>query len=216
LRHLLEEFGLPSDAADKYPHQFSGGQRQRLAIARALAVSPSVIILDEPFASLDASAQAQLANTLRTLAKFDDVGMLLISHDLAIVRHVADRVAVMYLGTIVESAPTTLLWNLPLHPYTEALMDAIPNAHGNGELPLAPNGEVGDPANPPSGCRFHPRCPYAFDRCLLETPPLVEVASGRAVACWLHQPGDKLRPSATISGHGEARVTTDDATVGPE
>ena len=195
VQELLEQLGLPRNAAEKYPHQFSGGQRQRIAIARALAVSPSVIILDEPFASLDASAQAQLANALRTLASTQNVGMLLISHDLAIVRHIADHVAVMYLGTVVESAPTSPLWNLPLHPYTEALMNAIPDASGNGQLPTAPPGEVGDPANPPPGCRFHPRCKYAFDKCAVETPPLVEVASGRTVACWLHRPGDHLQSS---------------------
>lgn len=207
VKQLLEQLSLPQSAADKYPHQFSGGQRQRIAIARALAVSPTVMILDEPFASLDASAQAQLANTLRTLADDGNVGMLLISHDLAIVRHIADHVAVMYLGTIVESAPTSELWNLPLHPYTEALMNAIPNADGKHELPVAPAGEVGDPANPPSGCRFHTRCPYALDRCVIETPPLIDVAPGRTVACWLHQLGDQLRPSAAqhVAGPREPR-----------
>lgn len=191
----LNQLGLPERAADRYPHQFSGGQRQRIAIARALAVSPSIMVLDEPLASLDASAQAQLSNTLRVLANEANVGMLLISHDLAIVRHVADQLAVMYLGTIVESGPTTDVWNLPLHPYTEALISAIPKADGKGTLPVAVTGEVGDPADPPSGCRFHPRCPYARERCVTETPPLVEVASGRSVACWLHRPGDAIKLS---------------------
>jgi peptide/nickel transport system ATP-binding protein len=196
VKQLLDQVSLPQGAADKYPHQFSGGQRQRIAIARALAVSPSVMILDEPFASLDASAQAQLANTLRTVVDIENVGMLLISHDLAIVRHIADRVAVMYLGTIVESAPTSELWALPLHPYTEALMNAIPKANGKRELPVAPRGEVGDPADPPPGCRFHPRCPYALEKCAVDTPALIEVAPGRSVACWLHRPGDELQSSA--------------------
>lgn len=193
---LLDQLGLPAGAAARYPHQFSGGQRQRVAIARALAVSPSIMILDEPLAALDASAQAQLANLLRVLADEKNVGMLVISHDLAIVRHIADEVAVMYLGMIVESAETSDLWSLPLHPYTEALIGAIPKADGRGELPVALRGEVGDPANPPPGCRFHPRCPYAFERCTHDSPPLVEVAPGRSVACWLHLSGDELQPSA--------------------
>ena len=159
-------------------------------------MSPSILILDEPLAGLDASAQAQLANLLKLLSDEQDVGMLVISHDLAIVRHIADEVAVMYLGMIMESAGTSDLWTLPLHPYTEALIGAIPKSSGSGELPAALPGEVGDPANPPPGCRFHPRCPHAYERCMLETPPLVEVAAGRSVACWLHRPGDKLELSA--------------------
>jgi len=192
----LEQLGLPARAAGRYPHQFSGGQRQRIAIARALAVAPSIMVLDEPLASLDASAQAQLANTLRVLADDQHVGMLLISHDLAIVRHVADQLAVMYLATIVESGPTADVWSLPLHPYTEALIGAIPTADGKGQLPIALTGEVGDPAAPPSGCRFHPRCPYAREKCVRETPPLLDIAPGRKVACWLHRPGRTLRPPA--------------------
>jgi peptide/nickel transport system ATP-binding protein len=133
---------------------------------------------------------------LKVLSKEEEVGMLVISHDLAIVRHIADEVAVMYLGMIVESAATADLWTLPLHPYTDALIAAIPKTGGRGELPVALPGEVGDPANPPTGCRFHPRCPYAYERCALETPPLVEVTTGRRVACWLHRPGDKLELSA--------------------
>ena len=205
VEQLLEEMGLPANSVHKYPHQFSGGQRQRVAIARALAVSPQVIILDEPFASLDASAQAQLANTLKTLVRVENVGMLVISHDLAIVRHIADHVAVMYLGTIVESAATSELWKLPLHPYTEALMEAIPKANAAGRLPVAPTGEVGDPAEPPPGCRFHPRCPYAFDTCVQASPPLVEVAPGRAVACWLHLPGESLRPPSAARASANGR-----------
>jgi peptide/nickel transport system ATP-binding protein len=193
---LLDRLGLPGRAASRYPHQFSGGQRQRIAIARALAASPTIMVLDEPLASLDASAQAQLANTLRGLADEGNVGMLLISHDLAIVRHVADQLAVMYLGEIVEAGSTTDVWHMPLHPYTEALIGAIPKADGKGTLPVALSGEVGDPAEPPSGCRFHPRCPYARDKCVTETPPLVEVAAGRKVACWLHQHGEGLLPPA--------------------
>jgi peptide/nickel transport system ATP-binding protein len=190
---LLEQVGLPAAAAQRFPHQYSGGQRQRIAIARALAAEPSVIVLDEPLSSLDASAQAQVANLLKGLARELQVGLLLISHDLAIVRHIADVVAVMYLGLVVETAPTRRLWTAPLHPYTEALIEAIPRADGSGWLPEALPGEVPDPAHPPEGCRFNPRCPYAFDRCRTEAPPLLEIVDGRRVACWLHEPGGAER-----------------------
>ena len=213
---ILEQLGLAEGAAAKYPHQFSGGQAQRIAIARALAVSPEIIVLDEPLASLDASAQAQLANLLRELADDRKVGMLLISHDLAIVRHIADEVVVMYLGTVVESASTSTLWSLPLHPYTEALIGAIPRPDGKGTLPVAMPGEVGDPANPPPGCRFHPRCPYAYERCSVETPPLITTASGRSVACWLQQSGVAPRPPASQhpTGLGEQVAGAHAAPVG--
>jgi peptide/nickel transport system ATP-binding protein len=196
VNQLLDKLGLAEGSAAKYPHQFSGGQKQRIAIARAFAVAPSIVVLDEPLASLDLSAQAQLANLLKSLANEENVGMLVISHDLAILRHIVDEIAVMYLGMIVETAATSKLWGLPLHPYTEALIAAIPRANGRRELPPSLPGEVGDPADPPPGCRFHPRCPYAFERCATDTPPLLEVGQGRQVACWLHRPGDPLQPSA--------------------
>jgi oligopeptide/dipeptide ABC transporter ATP-binding protein len=186
---LLSQVGLPASAASRYPHEFSGGQRQRIAIARTLAAEPTVIVADEPLAALDASIKAQLANLMVRLSRELGAGLLFISHDLAIVRHVADLVAVMYLGLVVEVAPTRELWAMPLHPYSEALVNAVPRLDRIRALPAALPGEVGDPAHPPTGCRFHPRCPYVFDRCRVESPPLIEVAPGRQVACWLQEPG---------------------------
>jgi oligopeptide/dipeptide ABC transporter ATP-binding protein len=180
---LLERVGLPALVAKRYPHEFSGGQRQRIAIARALAADPALIVADEPVTSLDASSQAQVTNLLGALCREMDMGMLFISHDLALVRHIADVVAVMYLGRIVELGSTDELWESPMHPYTRALIAAVPVADGKRRLPEALPGEVPDPARPPVGCRFRPRCSHAFDRCIDE-PPLLEVGA-RAAACWL-------------------------------
>src|SRR4051812_10867774 len=196
VRELLELVGLPANAFKRFPHEFSGGQRQRIAIARALAADPSVIVLDEPLASLDASAQAQLANLLVSLSRELGLGLLLISHDLAIVRHVADAVSVMYLGRMAEPGPTSQVWEQPLHPYSESLINAIPHPDGSGFLPDALPGEVPDPGQPPSGCRFHPRCPYAFERCSVEEPPLVALEGDRAAACWLQPEGAAAAPPA--------------------
>ncbi|MBA2298457.1 MAG: ABC transporter ATP-binding protein [Actinobacteria bacterium] len=198
---LLEQVGMSAAAAGRFPHQFSGGQRQRIAIARALAVDPEVIVLDEPLSSLDASAQAQIANLLVGLARELDLGLLLISHDLAIVRHIADDVSVMYLGRIVEEGRTREVWAAPQHPYTEALVAAIPTSDGSGTLPEALPGEVPDPASPPSGCRFHPRCSYVFARCPTADPPLYDLGADRAAACFLRDPlGVARQPTTTREG----------------
>jgi oligopeptide/dipeptide ABC transporter ATP-binding protein len=191
---LLDRVGLAPEMARRFPHQLSGGQRQRAALARALAARPSVIILDEPLSALDVSVQAQVANLLRRLADELDVGMLLISHDLAIVHEVADRTAVMYLGRLVETAPTRALWSRPLHPYSVALIGAIPTVDHVGRLPEALSGEVPDPAQPPPGCRFHPRCPQVVDKCRSEDPAL-EHGGLRSVACWLVGPDGLSHPA---------------------
>ncbi|MBB6346968.1 oligopeptide/dipeptide ABC transporter ATP-binding protein [Nonomuraea muscovyensis] len=179
---LLERVGLPREFAARHPHEFSGGQRQRIAIARALAAGPRLLIGDEPISALDASAQAQVATLMRDLAVDSGAGLLFISHDLSVVRLIADRIAVMYLGKIVEVGDTAEVWADPRHPYTRALLQAIPKPDGMGVLPAELPGDVPDPANPPAGCRFHPRCPLAMDVCREKEP-----AFG-PVACWLHEP----------------------------
>jgi len=179
---LLDRVGLPATAADSYPHEFSGGQRQRIAIARTLAAGPTCLIADEPISALDASAQAQIANLLGELVTGTSLGLVLVSHDLSVVRQVAHRVAVMYLGRIVEIGDTETVWGSPQHPYTEALVAAIPRADGAGILPADLPGDVPDPASPPSGCRFHPRCPIVQDSCRELDQKLAPVA-GREIAC---------------------------------
>ncbi|MEO3891027.1 ABC transporter ATP-binding protein [Nonomuraea sp. B5E05] len=179
---LLERVGLPREFAGRHPHEFSGGQRQRIAIARALAARPRLLIGDEPISALDASAQSQVARLMRDLAVDAGAGLLFISHDLSVVRLIADRIAVMYLGRIVEVGDTAEVWAEPRHPYTKALLQAIPQPDGRGVLPAELPGDVPDPANPPQGCRFHPRCPHVMDVCRGEEPGF------GPVACWLHEP----------------------------
>ena len=190
---LLELVGLPAAVATRFPHELSGGQRQRIAVARALAARPKVLVLDEPLSSLDASAQAQLANLLHRLARELDIGMLLISHDLSIVRYLADRLVVMYLGSVVEAGPTAQVWGDPSHPYTRALIGAIPEAAGRGALPKELAGDVPDPSDPPGGCRFHPRCPVALARCREQAPSLVSRGGISAACLLLSDPSEVAR-----------------------
>ena len=185
---LLEKVGLQKTDLDKYPHEFSGGQRQRIGIARSLCVRPELIVADEPVSALDVSIQAQVINLMQDLKDEFNLAYVFISHDLSVVKHICDRIAVMYLGKIVELAVTGDFSRRPRHPYTRALLQAVPlpDPHRRTE-PLAMEGDVPNPIDPPAGCSFHPRCPYKFDRCSLETPRLVEAAADHYVACWLNQ-----------------------------
>lgn len=181
---LLRLVGLRAEYMRRYPHAFSGGQRQRIGIARALALNPSLVVADEPVSALDVSVQAQILNLMLDLQQRLDLTFLFVAHDLSVVKHISDRVAVMYVGQIVEVASTQALFDTPKHPYTEALLSAVPKPDPrlrSSRIPL--EGEVADPANPPSGCYFHPRCKYAIDVCGIETPDLVEVEPERYVSC---------------------------------
>jgi peptide/nickel transport system ATP-binding protein len=185
---LLEKVALDPTYASRYPHQFSGGQRQRICIARALAVKPDFLICDESVAALDVSIQAQIINLFHQLREELHLTYLFISHDLGVIQHLADRVVVMYLGRVVESAPTEALFEAPQHPYTQALLAQVPKLHAGRQQFQTIRGEIASALNPPSGCHFHTRCPMAGPRCQREAPALIE-SGNHAVACHLHQGG---------------------------
>ena len=181
---LLNLVGLGREHIDRYPHEFSGGQRQRIAIARALSVEPALVIGDEPVSALDVSVQAQILNLFRELQEKFKLTYLFIAHDLSVIRHISDRVAVMYVGKIVETGPVEEIFARPQHPYTKALMDAVPEADPDKPPPkLTLKGELATPIDPPSGCRLYKRCPMATPNCEFEEPPLREVAAQHRVAC---------------------------------
>ena len=187
VKEVMEQVGLAPEQAELYPHEFSGGQRQRIAVASALASSPKLIILDEPVSALDVSIRAQVMNLLVDLQQETGVAFLLVAHNLATVRYMAQQTAVMYLGKIVEHSPTDELYENPLHPYTKALFSAALPAHPDDlgeEIVLV--GEVPSPINPPSGCNFHPRCPFAMDRCSVEEPVMKDMGGNHLLSCHLY------------------------------
>ena len=184
--HTLERVGMDATLMRRFPHQFSGGQRSRIGIARALAVSPRFLVCDEAVAALDVSIQAQVLNLFIRLREELQLTYLFISHDLGVIRHVSDRVVVMYLGRVVESGPTAEIYARPNHPYTAALIEEVPRIDARHRSYVPIRGEIPSPLAPPSGCHFHPRCPHAFERCRHEAPPLREIAPGRLSACHLN------------------------------
>ncbi len=191
---LFDRVGLRPEAIDNYPHEVSGGQRQRIGIARALALNPDLIVGDEPVSALDVSIQAQIINLLMDLQEELNLSYLFVAHDLAVVEHISHRVAVMYLGRIVEMTDKQSLFEMPLHPYTEALLSAvpIPKSSARGRKRVILTGDVPSPINPPAGCHFHTRCPYAMPRCKVDVPELREIVPGHFASCHLHEGGVKV------------------------
>jgi peptide/nickel transport system ATP-binding protein len=198
---MLGRVGLPADAVSRYPHEFSGGQRQRLGIARALILGPELLICDEPVSALDLSIQAQILNLLAAMKREFKLSLLFISHDLSVVRYFADRVLVMYLGRIVETGSHAQIWQRPLHPYTRALIDAVPNpARRRYAAPLA--SDLPNTSDLPRGCRFQPRCPLATSLCAEQYPPLREAGDGRTVACHHADLQGTVASEVSVAGHG--------------
>ncbi len=183
VRELFDLVGLSDEHLDRYPHEFSGGQRQRIGIARALAVEPKLLVLDEPVSALDVSVQAQIVNLLEDIQERMGVGYLFVAHDLGVVRHISHRIAVMYLGRIVEEGSAEEICQSPRHPYTQMLLSSVPGMGRGKKIMAPPMGELPSPSNPPSGCVFHPRCPMATGACQKERPTLVESNDGRRLAC---------------------------------
>ncbi|MCB8822184.1 ABC transporter ATP-binding protein [Microvirga rosea] len=197
---LMERVGLDPSYRERYPHQFSGGQRQRIGIARALAVKPQFIVCDESVAALDVSIQAQIINLFMDLRRELGLTYLFISHDIGVVKHISDRVAIMYLGRIVESAPAEAFFAQPNHPYTVALLNEVPTIANRRRVFSPIKGEIPSPLSPPSGCHFHPRCPHAFERCRREAPKLQEIAPGHISACHLNDTSStQPRPEAVAA-----------------
>ena len=196
---LLRQVGLSPADGIKFPHQFSGGQRQRISIARALSTNPQFLVCDEPTSALDVSVQAQVLNLMRELSRTLGLTYLFISHNLAVVHHIADRVGVMYLGRLVELAPTRELFAEPRHPYTRMLLDAVPDLSMTGKSRVAVAGEVPNPLDPPSGCTFHPRCPHANDRCRSEVPALRAIGGGAQGEAACHAVEEGRLPPRTIA-----------------
>ena len=194
VRQLLELVGLPRDSAERFPHEFSGGQRQRVVIARALSLSPDFVVCDEPVSALDVSMQAQIVNLLMDLQERFGLSYLFIAHDMTVVRAIARRVAVMYAGSIVEIAQNADLYANPLHPYTRALLDAMPRPDPTRIRPRTIGGEVPSLLSPPAGCRFHTRCPHVMPRCREDVPHLLKIAPGRQVACHLFNAVETTEP----------------------